>query len=182
MRYPEKQITLKNGADCLLCSPEPADAAEMLGLLRKTAEETRFMLRYADEIVMTAENEEAFLRARIEDPRQTLIIARVGGKIRASAGIACAAPYDKYRHRAELGITVEKACWSLGIGSALLSEAISCARSAGFERLELEVAVDNVRAASLYLKHGFVVYGKRDRAARYRDGSYGCEYLMALPL
>jgi len=40
----------------------------------------------------------------------------------------------------------------------------------------------NIRAVALYMKFGFVVYGTRERAFRYKDGSYGSEYLMLLRL
>ncbi|HZS08462.1 MAG TPA: ribosomal protein S18-alanine N-acetyltransferase [Blastocatellia bacterium] len=48
-----------------------------------------------------------------------------------------------------------------GIGSALLSSALRTAREMGASRGALEVRAANEAAQSLYLRHGFVVTGRR---------------------
>ena len=48
MKY-RKEITLKSGESLLLRSLKPQDAQESIWLLKKTAEETLYMMRYEDE-------------------------------------------------------------------------------------------------------------------------------------
>jgi ribosomal protein S18 acetylase RimI-like enzyme len=48
-----------------------------------------------------------------------------------------------------------------GVGTALLSDAITSARAAGFRRCVLDVAVTNPRAQQLYERLGFHVTGER---------------------
>lgn len=180
MKYQEKEYTLNNGISCILRSPEGKDAEAVLDNLRQTSGETDFMARYANEINMTTEEEADFLDALIIDPKSIMISALINGEIVANAGFSPIAPYEKYRHRAEFGISIKRKCWNMGIGSLLLSAVIEVARTAGYEQIELEVVADNVRALALYQKFGFAIYGIREMSFKLRDGSYTAEHLMIL--
>ena len=69
----------------------------------------------------------------------------------------------KVRHRAELGISVVKKYGGLGIGKALLTSCIECAKTAGYSQLELKVVAENERAVSMYERAGFVEYGRNPK-------------------
>ena len=70
----------------------------------------------------------------------------------------------RIRHAATVALGVRRSHWGQGIGSGLLLEAIRWAPTAGLSRLELYVALNNTRAASLYEKLDFRVEGRRKRA------------------
>ncbi len=180
MKYQEKEFILKNGSTCILRSPDGKDAEGILDNLRQTSGETDYMARYEDEINMTVEQEESFLDALIEDPKSIMISAIMDGEIVANAGFSSLAPYEKYRHRAEFGISIKKKCWNLGIGSLLLSAIVDTAGISGYEQIELEVVAENTRALALYHKFGFSIYGTREKSFKLRDGSYTAEHLMIL--
>lgn len=182
MKYTEKVIKLKNGADCILKSPNADNAEEILSHLKRTSAETNYMARYAEEITMTVEQERAFLDALLVNERDIMISAVINGNIVANAGICCVAPFIKYQHRAEIGISIQKSFWGLGLGSVILQEIVVYAKQAGYEQLELEVVADNNRAITLYEKFGFMVYGSREKSFKYKDATYGTEYLMLLRL
>ena len=55
------------------------------------------------------------------------------------AGIGAIGTKYKVRHRAEFGISVAKEYWGLGIGKALMTACIECARAAGYIQLELKI-------------------------------------------
>ena len=74
----------------------------------------------------------------------------------------------KVRHRAELGISVAKEFWGLGIGRALMDACIECARQAGYVQLELDVVSENSRAISMYEKAGFEEYGRNPKGFNSR--------------
>lgn len=61
----------------------------------------------------------------------------------------------RMQHRGEVGISVKRKYWNLGVGSRLLKEVISYAKENGIEILNLEVRKDNTRAVHLYEKFGF---------------------------
>jgi ribosomal protein S18 acetylase RimI-like enzyme len=180
--FEEKHVSLKNGEDCILRSPSPSDAQELLAHLKQTSRETDYMLRYPEEVVKTVAEEEAFIANYLENPKSMLISAVIDGRIIANAGLSCVMDVYKYRHRAEFGISVKREYWHLGIGTLLLTEIIECAEKAGYEQLELEVSCENERAVSLYRRLGFEVFGTRERSFKFKDGTYSSDYLMLLPL
>lgn len=98
------------------------------------------------------------------------------------AGVGPIGAREKIRHRAELGISIEKDYWSLGIGSALTAACIECATKAGYRQLELEVVADNRIAIALYKKMGFVEYGRNPRGFVLRSSGYQELILMRLEL
>ena len=178
MIFEEKEILLKNGQLCLLRSPAAEDAEGMLSYLRKTSGETSFMARYEDEVTMTADEEGAFLSAIIDDSKTAMIAAFINGQLVANVGLSKVAPREKYLHRTELGISIIKDYWGLGLGTAMMQAAIAAAKAMGYEQLELEVVTENLRVVALYQRFGFETFGVREHSFKFRDGSYCSEYLM----
>lgn len=182
MELQPKEVFLRDGRRCVLRSVGPEDAAALLHSLRQAFGETPFLLRAPEEVVKTEEEEADFLRTRLADPRALLAAAFVDGRLAGNAGIECVADCLRCRHRAEFGISVLREFWGLGLGTALLCACVDAARKANYEQVELEVVAGNSRARALYEKHGFVLYGTREHAMRYQDGSYAAEHLMLLRL
>ncbi len=182
MLLSEKQIILKDGTPCLLKTPQPKDAALFLELMKTTSEQTPFMLRYPEEITLTLEEERDFLEQKCAHLKSGFLSAWVDGKLAGNASFYPAGPHSKVLHRAVFGIAIRKEYWGLGLGKLLTEEIISASRSVGYEQLELEVSVNNTRAIRLYEACGFVCYGTRPNAFRYKDGSYADEHLMAIKL
>ncbi len=76
------------------------------------------------------------------------------------------------RHRCTVGISLYRAFWGMGIGTALMGEILQYAKTAGFEQAELDVVSTNAPAIALYQKMGFEVTGTIPHAFKYKDGSY----------
>lgn len=178
MIFNEKTITLKNGKECLLRSPKASDAEIMLEYLKKTAEETNFLLRYPEEVIMTIEEERNFINAIRENKRNIMICAFIDGKLVGTSNLSGVGERFKISHRASFGIAVLKEAWNLGIGNALLTEILLFAEDTGYELVELEVASPNYNAINLYKKFGFKIYGTREKGFKFKDGTYCDEYLM----
>ena len=177
-----KEISLKDGRPCLLRSAEPADGREVLDLYIATHAQTGFLLSYPDECTMTAEEEAAFLQKEKESPREVYIVAVVDGKIVGSAGIESKGERFKIAHRAEFGVSVDEAYWSLGVGKGLIAAVIECAKEIGYTQIELGAISDNERAIALYKKIGFTEYGSNPRGFRERSGGYRTMLSMRLEL
>ena len=181
MNY-HKEILLKDGRLCILRNGKGSDAAEVYANFNLTHGETEFLLSYPDENSFDIPQEERFLAEREEGEREAELCAVLDGRIVGMAGIEAVGTKDKVRHRASLGISIERASWGLGIGRALTQACIECARTAGYSQLELDVVSTNETAVSLYKSFGFVEYGRNPRGFRTRGGEWQTLLLMRLEL
>ena len=177
MEY-HKEITLRDSRTCLLRSGTEADGQAVLDNFNATHAETDFLLTYPDENSFTPEQESAFLREKAGSADEAEILAIVDGKVVGTAGIESLGHRDKVRHRTELGISVSKSCWGLGIGRALMEACLECAVQAGYRQAELTVAADNTRAVSLYESLGFTEYGRNPRGFCSRTAGWQTLILM----
>jgi RimJ/RimL family protein N-acetyltransferase len=107
------------------------------------------------------------------------LVAEVDGEI--VGALTCGGgTLEADRHVSELGVYVAKPWRDLGIGGALLHDAVHWAQlSSVVERVELEVFAGNTRAIHLYRKVGFEEEGRR-RRAYIRDGEAVDMVMMAL--
>lgn len=182
MIYTEKNFFLKASRLCTLRSAAPSDAAAMIEFLRISNEETYFMMRYPEEIILTEDEETNILRNWEEQPNKLLLLALIDGEIVGSCGITPVAEHLKTKHRGRFGISVIQDYWGLGIGSLLLQEILSFAKKNEIEQVELGVYSDNLRAQKLYERFGFTAWGRLPNAYKLKDGSYRDEINMVLHL
>ena len=155
MQY-RKEIRLRDGHQCLLRSASASDAEEILVNFNKTHGETEYLLSYPGEKNFTIGEEADFLQNKECSPSEAEICAIVDGRIVGTAGVDAIGLREKIRHRASCGISIEKDYWGLGIGRALMTACIECAKQAGYSQLELEAVSDNERAIGLYRSLGFL--------------------------
>ena len=153
-----KTIILKDGRTGVLRNGTAQDGQALLDIYNLTHAQTDYLLSYPDESTMTAEQEAQFLKEKSESENEIEVLAVIDGTVVGTAGVSCVGKKDKVKHRAEFGISVDKAYWGLGIGRALLEACIECARNAGFLQMELEVVADNKKALALYESIGFEEY------------------------
>ena len=171
MEY-NQTIILKNGKEALLRNGVAADGGAVFENFNQTHAETDYLLSYPDENSFDPEQEAEFLENKTNSPNEIEIIALVDGEVVGTAGIEAVGSKYKVRHRAELGISVLKAYWGLGLGKALTRACIQCARDAGYVQLELNAVAENERALELYRSVGFVEFGRNPRGFRSRTGRY----------
>ena len=181
MRYCQT-IRLKDGRHCVLRNGEADDAAGALENYVLTHAQTEWLSSYPDEISFTVEQEAQHLKRKADSAREIELVAVVDGTIVGLAGVDSIGRLWKTKHRASLGISIDRAYWRLGIGDAMIQACIACAKEAGYAQLELGVFEGNVAARRLYEKHGFRPLGVVPRAFRLRDGSEHDEVLMVLRL
>lgn len=177
MLYETRQVTLKNGQEAVLRSPQPGDAAAMMDYLRTCAAETNFILRYPEECDDTEQEEAAFLQAINDSPRSLMLVCLVEGRIVGNCHLNIQKRI-KTRHRAGVAIAIIRAYWGQGLGTLMFSELIRIGRELGVKQLELEYVEGNARAKALYEKLGFVETGTRPDAIRLKDGSFLDEVSM----
>ena len=173
-------VTLKDGRACTLRNGTASDGQALLDVFNLTHEQTDFLLTYPGEHSYTAQQEADFLKEKTDSADEIELLAELDGVIVGSAGIGCVGRREKTRHRAEFGISVDKAYWGLGIGRALTEACIECAKKAGYAQLELEVVAENRSAIGLYESVGFVEYGRNPKGFRSRLTGWQEVVLMRL--
>ena len=181
MEYNET-IVLSDGRECILRNGTEHDGKALLDVFNLTHGQTDYLLTYPDEGGMSSDGEAAFLREKTASPREIEILAEVDGLVVGSAGISAIGTKEKVRHRADFGISVDKAYWGLGIGRALTRACIACAKEAGYAQIELEVVAGNAAAMALYQSEGFVEYGRNPKGFLSRNLGWQELVLMRLEL
>ena len=130
MIFETKTITLKDGRAATLRAPALTDAAEMLAYIKTCCAETVFLSRYPEEYGDSIEAEETWIRRMVESPAVLPIVCEVEGRIAGSCEVRFLGGI-KTSHRAVLGISVLREFWSLGIGTALMTELIAAGTLTG---------------------------------------------------
>lgn len=129
------------------------DAAQLVEYMKIVGAETENLSFGGEGLPVSVEQEAAFLEAVHQQKTSVHLAAFKDGEI-IGDGSLTGLP-RRMSHRAELGLTVKKAYWSQGVGSALMGELIRYAEEKGIELLNLEVKSDNIRAVRLYESFGF---------------------------
>ena len=181
MRY-EQCVILPGGEQLLIRSMEAGDAAAAIWLMRKAAGETDFLMRESEECGMTIAQEQAYIARMNDSPCEAFVGSFIGGELAGMANVSQIAPRARVRHRATVGISIAKAYWGRGIGTAMMRTLMDLSKGMGYEQIELEVVDKNKRAIALYERLGFAAVGRLPNAFKYRDGSYADLLLMVLPL
>lgn len=181
MKY-KKLVSLKDDEKCIIRNAVGSDASEVYSNFNLTHAQTDFLLSYPDENSYDIEKEEHFLTEKINSDYEVELCAVVNEKIVATAGIEAIGRKYKVKHRAELGISVDKAYWGRGIGCELMKSCIDCAKKAGYKQLELSVVADNTSAVTLYKKLGFVEYGRNPKGFCSRLSGWQEIILMRLEI
>ena len=175
-------VTLKDGRACILRNGTASDGQALLDVFNLTHKQTDFLLTYPEEHRYTDQQEADFLQEKADSADEIELLAELDGKVVGSAGIGCVGRKEKIRHRAEFGISVDKAYWGLGIGRALTKACIECAKRAEYAQLELEVVAENRSAIALYESVGFEEYGRNPKGFRSRLTGWQEVVLMRLEL
>lgn len=160
----------------------PTDAEKMLAYVHRLSEEPDINIPLAPgEFDITLYEEEMILAEYIATENCLFLIAEAGewivGALNCRGNSRMAT-----RHAVTLGISIDREWRNLGIGNALMTEAIEWARKTDIvKRIELTVYARNKIAIRLYEKYGFEVEGRR-RDAVCQGGRYKDDLVMALLL
>lgn len=165
--------------DITLREAIPDDAADLLQVSQKIAEETDFLIM--DEVGLGLNEEMLSLQLAdlYESENNLLLLAFADDKIIGMASVK-ATPEFTVSHIGEIGISILKEFWGIGLGTALLDEVIYWSENASpLRRLELTVQERNERAIHLYQKFGFETEGTMKRGARDAQGEFLDVLLMS---
>lgn len=172
---------LKNGRTLSIREAEANDARGVLDYLDIIAGETEFLSFEPGEFEPSEAEEGEFLDKCRESENRLFLLAMMDEVIAGTLSFT-GGDRVRLRHCGELGLSVRKECWGLGIGALMLERLICWARESGVvKKVNLRVRTDNQRAIRLYERMGFLHEG-RIRKAFYVNGRYFDEYWMGLEL
>lgn len=161
-------ITLNNGEIIQIREALKEDATGLLAFLDRIGGESDNLTFGHGEMKVTLEQEEAFIEGMREKPNSIFLCAlnntgRIIGTTHFMAGTM-----PRTRHAGELGVTVVKDYWGMGLGSILMDRLIEWIREQKtIRKVNLRVRADNDPAIHIYEKKGFV-----------REGLITREYLI----
>lgn len=182
MDYTEKTFVLKNGKTCRIRRPEAEDAERVLRYQKETSGETPYLVVGPEDIDLTVEGQAERIQRWNASAKRLRLMAEVDRDLAGVAIVYGTGTQSRLQHRCSVDITLYQKFCGMGVGTALLSEILAAAKSAGYEQAELEVVSTNAPAVGLYKKLGFETIGTTPRALKYQDGTYADFLLMARAL
>ena len=181
MRLRDKRVPLRDGREACLRALRPGEGPLLAELMREVCADTPYMARTPEEWDLPPEQAEAFVGAVNDSPYGLLIAAEIGGTVAGTCQLSLM-HRRKTAHRGEIAIGVRREFRELGLGGALMREAIEFARACGLSQLELSYIEGNERARRLYARFGFVPVAVHPNAFRQQDGTLAAECFMVLVL
>lgn len=155
---------------------EPADAPALVALAQEVGSEPEAWLLTTD-VWRDAGAERRYLKAVRRHPDAAVYVADASGRVVGRLSIG-RDPHPASHHVADLGLMVARSHRGVGLGRALLDQAVSWARTAEVRKIELHVFPWNAPAIALYERYGFARVGVREGHYR-RDGADVDAILMA---
>jgi len=139
----------------------PGDASALVSLAEEVGrEEGRWILGTGP--WRSVADERRYLRAVQRHPDAAIFVVEDDRRIVARLSLS-RDPHPASRHVADLGLMVAESHRRRGLGTTLLEQAVTWARTAGVRKLELHVFPWNEPALRLYESFGFEREGYRRR-------------------
>lgn len=155
---------------------KPNDAEEMLNYIKLVGGESNNLSFGPEGLPFSVEEEQKYIQSVLDSKNSVMLVAKEDKKIIGSCNISGLS--GRFSHRGELGITVAKAYWNKGIGSALLKTALELAKSElGLEVISLSVRSDNASAIHLYQKYGFQYVGTYEKFFKHEKDYFSADFM-----
>ncbi|MEE9510169.1 MAG: GNAT family N-acetyltransferase [Candidatus Bathyarchaeia archaeon] len=170
-----KCFTANDGRKVILRTPRWEDLDDFFELINSLIEEGADIMM--PQIVTRAEEADWLGRtlANLEKDDEFGLVAEVNGSVVANSALRKKSGYSS--HVGELGIIIKKGFRDVGIGTEMLKNLISRAKTIGLEILTLRVFSSNERAFHVYEKLGFKEAGRISNGL-FKNGKYLDDILM----
>lgn len=175
MRY----FLLKNGKTLDVDLVKTDDASDIINYTKTIGGESDFVTFGPEGIPISLEDEKIFLSRFTKDSLYPMFVGRIEGEIVSIANLS-GTDRPRLRHNAELGLSVIKKYWHVGVGKAMMQVLIEHAKDTSvIENIYLKVRSDNINAIHLYETFGFKKMGTYPRQLKVSSHYYDT-ILMAL--
>ena len=173
-----KEIKLKNGQILTITEPTLDDAQELADYANAIRKESRFITLSEEDGFSSKESQEKWIQSTINNNRYFIFSAKIDGKIVGIGNFGQKSNKIRIAHRCDMGVSVLKEYWGLGIATELMKVIVEKAKEVRFEQIELQVVSENKSARHLYSKFGFYETGYIKNGMKYSDNTYAKLILM----
>lgn len=147
----------------------PQDAEMIRAYRAKIGAETDNMGYGAGEFYLDREGQKQAIESSIQQDNSVIYVGLVDNQMKAYGSIS-GESRPRYRHRAELVISVLKDSWHQGFATAMMEKLLAFAdNNPVLEIIELGVREDNLRAQALYKHFGFKPWGTYENFFKIGD-------------
>ena len=175
-----KEVRLKDKSKMIFRELDLGDGEAVVDYLNKVGGETNFLTFGKEGVSYTIEQEKVLLRNMKETKGNYMIGGYLKNKL-VTVGSITSSSKERLKHKADVGISVLKDYWNIGIGSQMMEYLIFLCRKNSFRKIDLIVYENNERAIKLYEKLGFVKEGLLTRDVLI-DGVFYSSYHMGLKI
>ena len=175
-----KEVRLKDKSKMIFRELDLGDGEAVVDYLNKVGGETNFLTFGKEGISYTIQQEKVLLRNMKETKGNYMIGGYLKNKL-VTVGSITSSSKERLKHKADVGISVLKDYWNIGIGSQMMEYLIFLCRKNSFRKIDLIVYENNERAIKLYEKLGFVKEGLLTRDVLI-DGVFYSSYHMGLKI
>jgi putative acetyltransferase len=174
-----KNIVLQNGSTVTIRSYNAGDVESFRTFVRKTAAETTHTLKYEGMEIPSAELLLQRWKNLETDPIAMDLGVFAGTNVIGNLRFFQRNPHHPWtKHMGSFGMAVSREFWGHRIGTQLLVNMETHARSVAIKRIEAEVRAENPAGITLYTKFGFKIEGTREKCALI-NGLFVDEYYIA---
>jgi Sortase and related acyltransferases len=160
------------GHEVVFRTAREEDAPQLIAYLKTVYAQSRFLTRDPDEVSVTLEQEQSYIRKCNAARGEMMLLAFVDAEHAGNAAFSPVGFGRRTRHRAEVSIALYEKYTGFGLGRALLEFLLTQVRACGYTQAELTVVHTNARALYLYESLGFRACGRICNANRYDDGTF----------
>lgn len=178
MKFTAIETILKNGETIVVRETLVSDAQELVAVVKTYIEESEFIPYCVGEFNPTLEEEENRIQSFLDRENSISLVAIHNEHIIGNIDVI--GLHQKVMcHTARLGMGVLSDWQGVGVGSALLNNALQWARKkTPLEIIYLEVYANNKGGLALYKKYGFEESGQRKDIFKVDDTTYIDEVIM----
>lgn len=170
---------LKNGKKVLIREASTDDIENLFSCIRSYIPESDFIPKLPEEITLTPQKEEEWIKSFLQKDNSLLLVAEHEGQIIGNIDLT-GSSRKIMEHTAVIGMGMLKEWRNTGLGTQLMQAAIAWAKENPIlELLWLQVYTQNSLGVSLYRKMGFTENGIIKDYFK-RDGLYYDNLTMSL--
>ena len=177
----EEIFSLTDGSKLLIRPAIPNDAKDIIKFVNLVSTESDNLSMGEGDFDYTEDKERQYLNDLRKSPNSIMIIGIIGDEI-VSVSDLHGGGRPRIQHYVELGVSVKKSSWNIGVGRSMMEFLIKWAKNTQIIRkINLQVRISNKWAIHLYEDLGFKIEGIITRGF-YINNEFFDLYMMGLEI